>query len=208
MGCGNGFGVFESCGTISKYLEEKYIIADILSKWEKYQSHGINPEGGTWKLQFKLFAFYDPLNPNLSKTEQEFLFEQAFESVLHKRYPADAPMLLKLAALRTQYVVGDYEDGAYISDVIKVHPAQQAQLLASTGLGGGTSTGTLAKAKTMLKGTLRGIGSSTLRRLKGQKGASTMKKDAAAAVSDEEMAVIKAGIVEEWKQIKGMDKDQ
>merc|ERR1712146_746668 len=35
-----------------------------------------------------------------------------------------------------------------------------------------------------------------------------MKKDAAATVSDEEMAAIKEGIVEEWKQIKGMDKDQ
>ena len=86
--------------------------------------HGINPDGGTWRLVFKLFSFYDPLNLKLSKVEREFLFEQAFESVLNKKFPADDETLIKLAALRTQYTVGDYEDGAYISDMIKVHPAQ------------------------------------------------------------------------------------
>ena len=34
--CRNGFGLFENCGHVDKYLEEKYTIADILSKWEKY----------------------------------------------------------------------------------------------------------------------------------------------------------------------------
>jgi hypothetical protein len=62
------------------------VVADILSKWEKYEAHGINPDGGTWALIFKLFSFYDALDPTLSKTEQEFLFEQAFESVMLRRY--------------------------------------------------------------------------------------------------------------------------
>ncbi len=80
----------------------QYIVADVLSKWEKYEAHGINPEGGQWNIQFKLFAFYDPRAVNLSRTEQEFIFEQAFASVMDRSYPADEDMLIKLAAFRTQ----------------------------------------------------------------------------------------------------------
>ena len=68
--CRNGFGLFETCASVSKYLEEKYTVADVLSKWEKYEAHGINPEGGSWRLTFKLFAFYDPIAPDLSLTEK------------------------------------------------------------------------------------------------------------------------------------------
>ena len=74
----------------------------MLSKWEKYEAHGINPDGGSWALTFKLFSFYDARAVNLSKTEQEFLFEQAFESVMDRHYPADDDTLIKLAAYRTQ----------------------------------------------------------------------------------------------------------
>jgi hypothetical protein len=78
------------------------MVADVISKWEKYEAHGINPDGDAWKLVFKLFAFFDPLARDLSKTEQEFLFEQAFESVMARRFPADDETLVKLAALRVQ----------------------------------------------------------------------------------------------------------
>jgi len=195
--CRNGFGLFESCGAVEKYLEEKYTISDILSKWEKYESHGINPDGGGWALVFKLFSFYEPSNPKLSKTEQEFLFEQAFESVMDRHHPADPDTQLKLAALRTQYVVGDYEDGAYISDLVKVHPAQAEQLLSESS----GALGTLKKAGTLLKGTLRGFGKNTLKKLTG----GTIKKET--TVSDAELVKIKEKICVEWKKIKGMSKD-
>jgi len=55
--------------------------------------------------------------------------------------------------------------------------------------------GTLKKAKTMLKGTLRGLGNATLRRLKG----GTMKK--VGVVSDAELVKIKANIVDCWKRL-------
>lgn len=203
--CSNGFGLFEGCGDIDKYLDERTLVADVLSKWEKYEAHGINAaegEGDRWKFVFKLFSFYDPLNPNLSKVEKEFLFEQAHESVMKKQFPTDEAGLVKLAALRTQYVVGDYEEGAYISDLVKVHPAQSAALMA---VGGGIS-GTLKKAGTLakkaLKGTLRGFGSSTLRKLKGQ---GTIKKSE--QISEEELSKIKAAIVQEWQRYKGMTAD-
>lgn len=188
--CRNGFGLFENCGHVDKYLEEKYTVADILSKWEKYEQHGINPDGGSWKLVFKLFSFYEPMANDLSNTEKDFMYEQAFASVMQGKFPASDELHLQLAALREQYIVGDYIDGAYISDLVKVHPAQREQLLAQEGSGG---TGTLRKAKTMLKGTLRGLGNATLRRLKG----GTMKK--VGVVSDAELAKIKENIVQCWK---------
>lgn len=108
--------------------------------------------------------------------------------------------MVKLAALRMQYVVGDYEEGAYISDVVKVHPAQQAQLLGNSGTTLGVSS-TLKKVATLAKGTLRGFGKNTLRRLKG----GTMKKKE--GESDEEVNVIKGKIVEQWTQFKNMTPD-
>ncbi|EDQ90136.1 uncharacterized protein MONBRDRAFT_36712 [Monosiga brevicollis MX1] len=194
----NGFGLFETCGSISKFLEDKYYVSDVLSKWEKYEAHGLNPAEGGWKLEFKLFAFYDPMAPDLSKTEKEFLFEQAYEAVMNRRYPANEDTLIQLAALRTQFVVGDYEDGAYISDLVKVHPAQQPQLLASDSSSGGT----LKRAGTIIKGTLKGLGMNTLRKLRG----GTIKKTG--EVSDAEMKKIKDKIVGKWKTMQGMNNDE
>jgi myosin X len=131
--------------------------------------------------------------------EQEFLFEQAHESVMKKHFPSTDEGLIKLAALRTQYVVGDYIDGAYISDLVKVHPAQAQPLMV---MGGGIA-GTLKKAggtlKKAFKGTLRGLGSSTLRKLKGQ---GTIKKSE--QISEEDLQKIKDAIVQQWMQYKGM----
>jgi len=197
--CSNGFSLFENCGSVSKYLEDKYVVADVLSKWEKYEAHGINPDNGSWRFVFKLFSFYDPLAPNLSMAEKVFLYEQAFETVMARKFPATNDELIKLAALRTQRVVGDWEEGAYTSDLIKVHPAQQSQLLAPDS---GGVTGTLKRATTMIKGTLKGLGSSTLRRLRG--GGTTKKKD---DVPDSELDIIKAQINEEWAKLVGMPAD-
>jgi len=198
--CANGFGLFESCGMVDKYLEDKVIIADTLSKWEKYQAHGINPDGGTWTFVFKLFSFYDPLNANLSSVEQEFLFEQAFESVLHRKYPATAKELVELAAYRTQFVVGDYEDGDYISDLVKVHPAQQPQLISGNSSSGGTIVGTLMKK--MKSKTLRGFGKGTLKKLKGD---ATLRHGE--EVDPALLKKIKEDICKSWKKFKGVTRD-
>eukprot|EP00056_Hartaetosiga_gracilis_P013065 m.213142 g.213142 ORF g.213142 m.213142 type:complete len:1878 (+) comp13789_c0_seq6:2376-8009(+) len=189
----NGFGLFETCGSLVKYLEEKYTVADVLSKWEKYEEYGLNPDGGNWRLTFKLFAFFDPFAPDLSDVEKDFLFEQAFENVLNGRHPADPQVHIKLAALRTQFVVGDYEDGAHMSSLVKVHPAQQPQVSSEAG---GTGS-TLKKAGTMIKGTLRGLGKGTLRRLRG----GTIKKGEG---SDAELKKINDKIVAEWSQMREM----
>jgi myosin X len=78
-----------------------------------------------------------------------------------------------------------------------VHPAQQEQLLAADS----GALGTLKKAGTMLKGTLKGFGLNTLKRLTG----GTVKKST--TVSDAELAKIKGKIVDEWKRLRGLDKD-
>ncbi len=56
--------------------------------------------------------------------------------------------------------------------------------------------GTLKKAGTIIKGTLRGFGANTLRRLKGE----TLQKHA--PVDDAELAKIKDKIVGEWRRLK------
>ncbi len=77
-------------------------VADVLSKWEKYEAHDIHPDGGTWVLVFKLFSLNDARSTKLSETEQQFLYEHAFESVVYGRFPANDESLIKLGALRAQ----------------------------------------------------------------------------------------------------------
>jgi hypothetical protein len=96
-----------------------------------------------------------------------------------------------------QFLVGDYEDGAYISDLIKVHPAQETQLMSSSE---GGALGTLKKAGTLFKGTLRGLGQSTLRKLRGESTGQTLKKGP--SYSDAEVAKIKDKITSEWKRLR------
>ena len=203
--CSNGFGLFETCGVVDKYLEEKAIVADVYSKWEKYEAHQIG-DTGAWKLVFKLFSFYNPLSTKLSVVEQEFLYEQAFDSVMNHKYPASEKDLLELAALRTQYTIGDYEDGAYITDLMKVHPAQQPQLLnlASGSSSGGTIVGTLKSgAKKMFRGTLRGFSKGTLKKLKAQSSAAAYGEGT--SVSEAELTKIKDDIKKEWMELRGME---
>merc|ERR1719183_1098474 len=124
------------------------------------------------------------------------------------KYPANEKELLELAALRTQYTIGDYEDGAYITDLMKVHPAQQPQLLnvASGSSSGGTIVGTLKSgAKKMFRGTLRGFSKGTLKKLKAQSSAAAYGEGA--SVSEEELAKIKDDIKKEWMELKGMQAD-
>ena len=63
----------------------------------------------------------------------------------------------------------------------------------------GGALGTLKKAGTLFKGTLRGLGQNTLRRLKGESTGSTIKKG---HVSDAELNKIKDKIVSDWKMLK------
>lgn len=95
--------------------------------------------------------------------------------------------------------MGDYEEGFYLSDLEKVHPAQQEQLLAPDAAGSGAA-GTLKKAAgTVLKGTLRGLGMGTLKKLKSA-GSGSLKR--ALTVSDAELAKIKEKIVAEWRNLR------
>ena len=82
---------------------------------------------------------------------------------------------------------------------LQVHPAQQPQLLSGDAAAGNSST--LKKAGTIIKGTLKGLGKGTLRRLRG----GTMKK--AGEVTDAEMSKIKEKIVVQWKTMQGMSTD-
>jgi hypothetical protein len=111
--------------------------------------------------------------------------------------------LISPNSLTLQFVVGEFEEGAYISDVVRVHPAQQEQLLATSAAG---PSGTLKKASTMLKGTLRGFGKGTLRMLTG--GGSMKRSSSSSTVSDADLQKIKDKIVVEWKKLKGFSRDK
>eukprot|EP00118_Oscarella_pearsei_P013163 m.102222 g.102222 ORF g.102222 m.102222 type:complete len:1858 (+) comp37156_c0_seq6:100-5673(+) len=190
----NRFALFEQCGELSKAIEDRAVVADILAKFERYEAHGINEGGKRWRLFFKLFCFLD-VNVSTDSLEFGFMFEQAYNDVIQSRFPAPTQTYVRLAALRIQHDVGDYKAGAWIPNLESVYPVKKKPTKEE-------DLSAMDKGFT-LKGTLRGLGKGTLRKLKNMD-----HEDPTQKLADEaELQAIKVGITDQWKKLKGMSRD-
>ncbi|XP_065839578.1 unconventional myosin-X-like [Oscarella lobularis] len=191
----NRFALFEQCGELSKAIEDRAVIADILAKFERYEAHGINEGGKRWRLFFKLFCFLD-VNVSHDSLEAGFMFEQAYNDVIQGRFPAQTQALVRLAALRIQHDVSDYKSGAWIPNLETVYPVKKKDKAGREE--------DLDKGFT-LKGTLRGLGKGTLRKLKNS---NMDNDDPNQKLADEaELQAIKVSITDQWKKLKGMSRE-
>ena len=74
----NRFGLFEVCGDISKVIDDRSTVADVLAKFEQYREQRLQP-GETpqkWILFFKIFCFTDISSVPLDSVEGTIMFEQ------------------------------------------------------------------------------------------------------------------------------------
>ncbi|XP_070988530.1 unconventional myosin-X [Oncorhynchus clarkii lewisi] len=211
----NMFALFEHNDTTDKAIESRTVVADVLAKFEKLSASQDETKTG-WKFYFKLYCFLDTDNVPRDCVEFAFMFEQAHEAVIRGHYPAPEETLQFLAALRLQYLLGDYNPQATVPEMSQVFPMTRLRariqnsaktFSPATGLGMGSvvdrSDGTLEKKRSsFLEGTLRrSFRSGSMSRQKLE------EENTLEAWMREEIAAARASLVDKWKKLQGMNQE-
>ncbi|XP_059948729.1 unconventional myosin-X isoform X2 [Mesoplodon densirostris] len=199
----NMFALFEYNGHVDKAVESRTIVADVLAKFEKLAATsevGDQP----WKFYFKLYCFLDTDNVPEDSVEFAFMFEQAHEAVVHGHYPAPEENLQVLAALRLQYVQGDYAPHAPVPPLEEVYSLQRLKARISQSTKSFAPCERLEKRRTsFLEGTLR---------RSFRTGPAVRQRAEEGQMLDmwvkEEVSSARASIVGKWKKFQGMSQEQ
>ncbi|XP_035383783.1 unconventional myosin-X isoform X2 [Electrophorus electricus] len=199
----NMFALFEHNGSTDKAIESRAIVADILAKFEKLMDGGEDQDGG-WRFYFKLYCFTDTESIPVDSVEFAFMFEQAHEAVITGKYPAPEETLQFLAALRLQYLLGDYTTQNTLSDLEQVFPMARLQARVQRFAPSNTSTMATTEKKrgSFLDGTLRRSFRGSLGRQRQGEGSAAVE-----AWFQEEKAGLKSCLVEKWRKLQGMTQD-
>ncbi|XP_066511803.1 unconventional myosin-X-like [Hoplias malabaricus] len=197
----NMFALFEHNGDTDKAIESRTIVADVIAKFEKLAKGGEEQNGG-WKFYFKLYCFTDTENIPTDSVEFAFMFEQAHEAVTSGQYPAPEETLQFLAALRLQYLIGDYTSHNALPELEQVFPmarvrARIQRFIPSSATGNGEK-----KRGSFLEGTLRRSFRGSLGRQRQGDGPAALE-----AWLQEEKAALKSCLVEKWRKLQGMSQN-
>ncbi|XP_042320333.1 unconventional myosin-X [Sceloporus undulatus] len=200
----NMFALFEYNGTTEKAIESRTVVADVLAKFEKL---GAASEGDqmAWKFYFKLYCFLDTDHVPKDSVEFAFMFEQAHEAVIRGHYPAPEETLQVLAALRLQYLQGDYtSSNITVPELEEVYPLQRlkSRIIQSTKTF--TPAERLERKRTnFLEGTLRrSFRSSSISKQK-------MEEDQMLDMwVKEEISAARTSVIDKWKKMQGMSQEQ
>ncbi|XP_065664985.1 unconventional myosin-X isoform X2 [Hydra vulgaris] len=194
------FGLFEKCGPHNeRSIEDREIVADIISKFEKFKALEVNKNShNKWILFFKIFCYLHPHQVSSSSVEGLFLYEQTCEYVMRGRYLFPELTLCKLAALRLQYLEGDCIVGTWIDkEISTIFPVGKIRSKAAQ-----------EKKPTPKKdyGTIRGTISKAISSFKGEEDIEERSEQPVYDV-EEELSAIKSSIMAKWKELKGTDPD-
>ncbi|XP_070564817.1 unconventional myosin-X-like [Ptychodera flava] len=202
----NKFALFEKSSPSEKVIEERTILADILAKFEQYKAQGIGNPKEPWKLFFKIHCFMETVAVDRDSVEYAFMFEQAHEQVLHGQFPASEETLLYLAALRLQYVKGNYINGIWIDDLGSYYclnrlksnkPPKEKE--------NESPVKTQEKRENIIVGTLRGLGRGTLRKLQKASSDDSLLLD---EVFKEDLSATTTSVIEKWKSVMGLTAEE
>nr|XP_020864294.1 unconventional myosin-X isoform X2 [Phascolarctos cinereus] len=199
----NMFALFEYNGTADKAIESRTIVADVLAKFEKLTA---TSEVGDlpWKFYFKLYCFLDTDNVPKDSVEFAFMFEQAHEAVIRGHYPAPEENLQVLAALRLQYLQGDYTMHTAVPALEEVYPLQRLKSRITQSTKTFSPLERMEKRRTsFLEGTLRRsfrTGSVNRQKIEEEQMLDMWIK--------EEVSSARASVIDKWKKLQGMNQEQ
>uniref|UniRef100_A0A8C2KQQ5 Myosin X n=1 Tax=Cyprinus carpio TaxID=7962 RepID=A0A8C2KQQ5_CYPCA len=201
--CKNMFALFEHNDTTDRAIESRTVVADVLAKFEKLANKG--QEGMGWKFYFKLFCFSEPESVPADSVEFAFMFEQAHEAVIRGQYPAPEETLQFLAALRLQYLLGDYTTQSALLELEQVFPMDRlhARVQQSIRCFASATPSTERKRASFLEGTLRRSFRGSLGRQRHGEGPAAIE-----AWLQDEKAGLRSCLVEKWRKLQGMEQDQ
>ncbi|XP_043550347.1 unconventional myosin-X-like [Chiloscyllium plagiosum] len=194
----NMFALFEHSEDGDKAIESRVIVADILAKFERLE---LGAESGPRLsgLYFKLYCFLDVENVAKNGVEFAFMFEQAHESLLSGHFPAPEDTLQLLAALRLQYIHGDFNKGSL--NLQEVYPVSKLRnkILQSTKF----NSQTLKRRTSFLEGTLRfGLRTGSVKKQKME------EEQMLEMWLKEELSATRTSIADKWKRLRGMTQQQ
>ncbi|XP_026580873.1 unconventional myosin-X-like [Pseudonaja textilis] len=200
----NMFALFEYNGITNKAIESRTVVADVLAKFEKI---GATSEGdhAAWKFYFKLYCFLDIEHVPKDSVEFAFMFEQAHEAMIQGHFPAPEETLQVLAALRLQYLQGDYSSSnVTVPEMEDVYPLQRlkSRIVQSTKVLVPTERFE-RKRNNFLEGTLRrSFRSSSITKQK-------MEDDQMLNMwIREEISAARTSMLDKWKKMQGMTQEQ
>ncbi|OXB77073.1 UNVERIFIED_CONTAM: hypothetical protein H355_007720 [Colinus virginianus] len=199
----NMFALFEHNQQVDRAVESRVIVADILAKFERLAGSEEEEEEGQWQLYFKLYCFLDIENVPKDGVEFAFMFEQAHESLIDGHFPAPEDTLQRLAALRLQYLHGDYSKISWSLDGIYPVNRLKSKILHST-KSSGTSSHTLERRRTsFLEGTLkRGFKTGSVKKQKVE------EEQMMEMWVKEELSAARASIAQKWTKLQGLSQHQ
>ncbi|XP_071802894.1 unconventional myosin-X-like isoform X2 [Asterias amurensis] len=201
--CHNRFALYERSGHVEKAIEDRTVIADIIAKFERYKARGLSDRGKPWQLFFKLFCYLDTKNVEKGSIEYSFLYEEACEDVIRGFFPTSAEKLIQLAALRTQFVRGDYVQNDWIRELSEVYPVDRLKSQPKKDDNDFAGFPMKQRKDNFISGTLKGLGDKTLKKL--QKSASD--DSILDSVFADEISATTTRIVDKWKTLKGISAD-
>ncbi|XP_039255307.2 unconventional myosin-X-like [Styela clava] len=227
----NTFALFERCGSEDKAIESNTIVADVIAKFERLNggiARNSVPQENQWILYFKLFCVFNPMQAKETSIEYLFLFEEIHEQVIHGLYPLNDEITRQLAALRIQFVKGDYKKSNWDKEIESYYPVikmRQAYELPdkvlspmpspqntisdrkndkrgsfSLGFGDGMGTPTRKKSSTLLNS----LKKRTVKRIKEEGGRDAEMNE---TLFKEELQDVKANIADRWYKLKGMPRE-
>ncbi len=130
---------------------------------------------------------------------------QAHEAVIRGQYPAPEETLQFLAALRLQYLLGDYTTQSALPELEQVFPMDRlrARVQQSARCFASATPSTERKRGSFLEGTLRRSFRGSLGRQRQGEGPAAIE-----AWLQDEKAGLRSCLVEKWRKLQGMEQDQ
>lgn len=120
----NRFALFDVSTDSSKFISNRVVVADIVSKHERsarQESDSYN-KFAQRRLFFKILCSINPTAVPFDSTEFALMLEQAHENVIKGFFAASQKTLIKLAALHLQFTRGSFEFGDVIHDITQEYP--------------------------------------------------------------------------------------
>ncbi|KAJ6665504.1 hypothetical protein lerEdw1_003345 [Lerista edwardsae] len=199
----NMFALFERNKHVDKAIESRIIVADVLARFERLAGSMEEEEDGHWQLYFKLYCFLDVENVPKEGVEFAFMFEQAHESLIDGHFPAPEETLQHLAALRLQYLHGDYSKLSWSLDHIYPVNRLKSRILQSMKSSGPSSHALERRRTSFLEGTLkRSFKTGSVKKQKVE------EEQMMEMWVKEELSAARASIAEKWSKLQGLLQQQ
>uniref|UniRef100_A0A8C3VCM9 Myosin X n=1 Tax=Catharus ustulatus TaxID=91951 RepID=A0A8C3VCM9_CATUS len=199
----NMFALFEHNQQVDRAVESRVIVADILAKFERLAGSEEDEEEGQWQLYFKLYCFLDIENVPKDGVEFAFMFEQAHESLIAGHFPGPEDTLQRLAALRLQYLHGDYSKISWTLDGIYPVNRLKSKILHSTKSSSSTSHALERRRTSFLEGTLkRSFKTGSVKKQKVE------EEQMMEMWVKEELSAARASIAQKWTKLQGLSQHQ